>query len=94
MRMDRADVLKLKEVLEYDTKMLQIAEKNYIRCKEQLEKTKTNFRLAEVEYVIGSVLQKNCYERLTQKEVELYLTHCLNVIHGNVDGVVLDIEKE
>lgn len=92
--MNKCDVLEYKNSLEYAEKMFQNAQKTLDLCGERLDEAQKEYRFAEIEYVLGGLLQKNAYEQLSQKEVDLYLTHCINVIHGNIDGVVLDMEKE
>ena len=90
--MTRSDVLELKDELTYETEMYQSAKETLNICLHNLSQVQIKFRMAEVEYV----LQELCWNRegtIPKRELDTYLTHCINMLHGNIDGTVLNMEN-
>ena len=73
---------------------MEIAKRNLELCKRDVEKSQNEYRKAEVDYVLDSLLTWNRSGKLESKDIDLYLTHCINCLHGNIDGTVLVMEKE
>lgn len=51
-------------------------------------------RMSEVDYVLDHVLQKMRSDSINKKDIDTYLVHCMNKLHGNIDSVVLNFEEE
>ena len=82
----------LKAELQYHQKMYGVAKNNLDICKENLEDAQMNFRIGEVERVLEGMRTLN---RLgVTEEFDSYIVHCLNCLNGNIDGVVISIDKD
>jgi len=82
----------LKAELQYNQKMYEVAKNNLDICKENLEDAQMEFRIGEVERVLEGMETLN---RLGVTEnFDRYITHCVNCLHGNIDGVVISIDKD
>lgn len=90
--MNRNDVLKLQEEMEYCQKQMLLAEKTHKQCIEAFDKSRVEYRIAEVEYVLDAVLMRDRCGKLKNNDIQTYLTHCINCLRGNIDGTVLDME--
>jgi hypothetical protein len=81
----------LKKELEYRQDLYRIAKDQFEVCRENLENTQIEFRIAEVERVLEGMETLN--KLGVTENFDRYITHCLNCLHGNIDGVVIAIEQ-
>lgn len=82
----------LKKELEYRQDLYRVAKDQLDICKENLEQAQMEFRIGEIERVLEGMATLN---RLgVTEEFDNYIVHCLNCLHGNIDGTVISIDKD
>lgn len=84
----------LKEELQYCQDQYNIAKNNLEICKKHLEDAKNQFRIEEVERVLEGMRTLISLGAVNEKKFDTYIVHCLNCLHGNIDGVILSIDKD
>lgn len=82
----------LKKELEYRQDLYRIAKEQLDICEENLENAQMEFRIGEIERVLEGMETLN---RLGVTEgFNNYIVHCLNCLHGNIDGIVISIDED
>lgn len=80
--------------LQYCQDQYRIAKDNLELCKESLENAQIKFRIGEVERVLEGMRTLISLGSVNEREFDNYIVHCLNCLHGNIDGVVISIDKD
>ena len=92
--MTRDEVLKLKDEMEYARNLYE-ASKKQLELNENRENEATyEFRIAEVDYVLDKLRYLISNDKLSKNRIDVLIVHCLNCLHGNIDGTVLDLEDK
>lgn len=84
----------LKVELEYCQAQYKNAENNLEFCKESLEYAQREFRIGEVERVLEGMRTLISLGVVNESKFDGYIVHCLNCLHGNIDGIVISIDKD
>jgi len=84
----------LKMELEYCQKQYEVAKNNFDICKENLEDAQMNFRIEEVERVLTGIGSLISIGEVNKRDLDRYITHCLNCLHGNIDGTIISIDED
>ena len=87
-----SNIEELKGELEYCQEQYKNAKYSLELCKESLENAQIEFRIGEVERVLEGMRILN--RMGVTNEFDGYLVHCLNCLHGNIDGIVISIDKD
>lgn len=80
--------------LQYCQDQYKIAKDNMELCKESLENAQIEFRIGEVERVLEGMRTLINLHAMNERDFDNYITHCLNCLYGNIDGVVIPINKD
>ena len=83
----------LKVELQYCEEQYRVAKDNLELCKESLENAQIEFRIEEVKRVLDGMRTLISIGAMNEHEFDNYIVHCLNCLNGNIDGVVLSIDK-
>jgi hypothetical protein len=89
-----SDIEEYKAELEYWKKQYGVAKDNLEQCKESLEAAQIKFRVAEVRRVLEGMRDLISLGAVNEHEFDGYIVHCLNCLHGNIDGTVISIDKD
>lgn len=92
--MTRQEVEELNDERIYRIQLFENAKKQLELSNRQLEDTQIMYRIAEVDYVLDKVRHLIQQDKLSKAQIDTYLCHCLNCLHGNIDGTILDLEEE
>jgi len=84
----------LKADLQYCQDQYRIAKANLELNQEYLEKAQIKFRIGEVERVLEGMRTLINIGAINKRDFGDYIVHCLNCLHGNIDGVVISIDKD
>lgn len=84
----------LKNDLLYCQAQYKNAENNLEFCKESLEYAQRQFRIGEVERVLEGMRTLISLGVSNERQFDGYIVHCLNCLRGNIDGVVISIDKD
>lgn len=84
----------LKGELQYCEEQYRIEKNNLELCKEALASAQINFRIGEVERVLEGMRTLISLGAVNGYKFDSYIVHCLNCLHGNIDGVVISIDKD
>lgn len=80
--------------LQYCQDQYKIAKDNMELCKESLENAQIEFRIGEVKRVLEGMRTLINLQAMNARDFDKYITHCLNCLNGNIDGVVISINKD
>lgn len=89
-----SDIEVFKAELEYWKKQYGVAKDNLEQCKKSLEEAQIEFRVAEVKRVLEGMRTLISIEAVDDRELYNYITHCINCLYGNIDGIVISIDKD
>lgn len=89
-----SDIEEFKAELEYWKKQYGVAKNNLEQCKESLEAAQIEFRVAEVKRVLEGMRTLISIGAVDDRELYNYITHCINCLNGNIDGIVISIDKD
>lgn len=84
----------LKRKLQYSEEQYKIAKNNFEYCKKSLEDAQIEFRIGEVERVLEGMHTLISIGAVNERNFDNYIVHCLNCLHGNIDGSVISIEYD
>ena len=90
--MSNIEVLKVE--LQYCQDQYRVAKDNLELCKESLENAQREFRIGEVERVLEGMRTLISLGVSNERQFDGYIVHCLNCLHGNIDGIVISIDKD
>lgn len=84
----------LKAELEYCQEQYKIAKGGLDFCKKSLENAQIEFRIGEVERVLEGIRTLISLGVTNERDFDKYIVHCINCLHGNIDGIVISIDKD
>lgn len=84
----------LKAELQYCQEQYRIAKDNLELNKEALKDAQIKFRIGEVERVLEGMRTLINIGAMNERELDNYIVHCLNCLHGNVDGIAISIDED
>lgn len=84
----------LRVELQYCQDQYRIAKDNLELCRESLEDAQIKFRIGEVERVLEGMRDLISLGVMNEREFDNYIVHCLNCLHGNIDGTIISIDKD
>lgn len=91
---NRENIEDLRLELQYCQDQYKIAKDNMELCKESLENAQIEFRIREVKRVLEGMRTLIHIHAMNERDFDNYITHCLNCLSGNIDGVVITIDKD
>ena len=89
-----SDIEDLRVELQYCQDQYRVAKDNLELCKESLEDAQIKFRVGEVERVLEGMRTLISLGVVDERKFDCYITHCINCLYGNIDGVVISIDKD
>jgi hypothetical protein len=89
-----SDIEEFKVEVEYWQKQYEVAKDNLEQCKKSLKEAQIEFRVEEVKRVLEGMRTLISLEAVDDRELYNYITHCLNCLYGNIDGIVISIDKD
>ena len=89
-----SDIEDLRAELQYCQDQFKIAKENMEFCKESLENAQIEFRIGEVKRVLEGMRTIIHLGAMNERDFDNYIVHCLNCLRGNIDGVVIPINKD
>lgn len=84
----------LRVELQYCQDQYKTAKDNLKLCKESLENAQIEFRIGEVKRVLEGMRTLIGLGVTNEREFDKYIVHCLNCLNGNIDGVIISIDKD
>lgn len=91
---NRENIEDLRLELQYCQDQYKIAKDNMELCKESLENAQIEFRIGEVKRVLEGMRYLISLGAVNNSDFDNYIVHCLNCLNGNIDGVVISINKD